>query len=218
MRIVKVMMLGMVSMFAVGLMSSSSAFALENCELQTGTKFVICVEQGGKTLLVPTAVTFLSKKEPETASRLVVPELDTTGTAIANLVIKFTGNCRNTLEPTKCSVEEPITTKPINGVISLIGGEIDVVFTPTSGTEFATVTVLNKGAEACTGKATIKVSGSQLCTANGEELFEVTQLLTCLPEGSFLKAAGKGSEFELIEEVWLDSGFEGNPWAIVEGN
>jgi hypothetical protein len=235
MRIVKLMMLGMVSMFAVGLMSSSSALALENCELQTGTKFVICVEQGGKTLLVPTAVTFLSKKEPGTSSKLVVPELDTiecqnaensgtfpapgtTGTSITNLVIKFT-SCIQSTEPGKCTVEEPITTKSINGGISLTaGGEIDIVFTPTTGTEFATVTVLNKGTEVCSGKATLKVSGSQLCESNGEELFAITQLLVCLPTGSHLKSAGKANEFELTEEVWLDSGFEGNPWAIVEGN
>ena len=136
MRIVKLMMLGMVAVFAVALMSSASAFALENCQLEAGTKFVICVEQGGKTLLVPTAVTFLSKKEPGTNSQLVVPGLDTivcekaensgtftepgtTGTSITNLVIKFSGKCENSLEPTKCTVEEPITTKPINGAISL---------------------------------------------------------------------------------------------------
>jgi hypothetical protein len=235
MRIVKLLTVGVASVVALALMNTVPALALENCALQTGTKFVICVEQSGKTLLVPTAVTLLSKKEPGTSAKWVIPELDTiecqvaensgtftvpgtTGTAIANLVIKFT-SCIQSTEPSKCMVEEPITSHPLKGAISLTaGGELDIVLTPATGTQLWIETILNKGTEVCSGKGTLLVTGSQLCESNGEELFAITQLLICLSEGSHLHAEGKSMEFELTEELWLDSGFEGNPWAIVEGN
>lgn len=67
------------------------------------------------------------------------------------------------------------------------------------------------------GQSQLKVTGSFLCDANGEELFEATQLLFCTAEGSHLKGLGEEMTFELTEDMYLDSGFEGDPWAIVEG-
>jgi hypothetical protein len=203
--------------------------------LEAGSRFVICAELAGKTLLVAEAVTFLDKKEAGTTSKPEMPGLDaivcekaesfgtftvpgTTGTSISNLVIKFSGKCENSLEPTKCTVEEPITTRPIKAANSLTAtGEVDIVLTPATGTELWTETILNRGSETCSGKYTLKVAGSQLCEMNGEGLFEVTQLLFCKPEGSHLKGAGEEMTLELTEELWFDSGFEGDPWAIVEG-
>jgi hypothetical protein len=235
MRIMKLIILSIAPMFAAALMSSTPALALENCELKTGAMFVICVELAGKTLLVAEAVTFLDKKEPGTSFKVERPGLETyscehaessgtftapgsAGTSMSNLVIKFSGRCENSLEPTKCAREEPITTQPLTGGISLTAsGELDITLTPTTGTLLWIETVLNKGTEVCSGKGTFKVTGSQLCEANGEERFEVTQLLKCLPEGSHLKGGGEEMKLELTEELWLDSGFEGDPWAIVEG-
>lgn len=76
MRATKLLLLGLAPFVAVALFNLPPALALENCELETGTRFVICVELSGKTELVATAVTFLSNKTLETHSKLSVPGLD----------------------------------------------------------------------------------------------------------------------------------------------
>jgi hypothetical protein len=230
---VRSLLLSTAAIFAAAAIESTPAYA-EHCTREAGTKFVVCYSsEAAESVLVPELVTILSRKEAGTASKLSVPGFASwecanatntgvfgapgaTGTEVLRLVISFSGNCKDRTEEAACSITEPITTKEISGLLSLVEGGPDITFKPTTGTEFAAMTFKSKAGHTCELAGTYKVTGSQLCTAPEIETDHVTQLFDCLPSIG-LSFAEKEAQFELTEEVGLGSPFEGLPWSIIEG-
>jgi hypothetical protein len=234
------------AVFAVSGFAAGSASALTECLSEpTSKNIALCVEEPGQSpvtlLLFSTNTTFVSKKEPGTASSLNTPELgadltceeakDTgtfepsgvsTGLSASKIVISFEGKCEDTSDPSECEVKEPITTKELSATISLLSnGSLDVLFKPTTGTTFTFITIKSKTGETC-GSAISngKVSGLQLCEGVGLETEpdKTWQLLDCQPSGSELTFGGDPSEFELTEELSLsETAVKEWLWDIISG-
>jgi hypothetical protein len=223
-------MLAALAVFAISAVASASASAARTEVCDHGTNPLeeaqLCIE--GKEAGSPNTETipFTSVKKAATTSKLKVtggPNItcgkaknggnfvaeDSVNVKVTALTVEFS-ECKVTNAEAECTVVEPIVA---NGGGSGIKGEIpnsgttpkQINFSPTTGTEFATVTVESKPGQVCGFEAVAKVTGKQKCElpTSTTETEATKHEVICKEAGSELKFAGKEAKFELTEEVEL---------------
>jgi hypothetical protein len=115
------------------------------------------------------------------------------------------------LAPKKCSVEATLKTNSITGTAA---NTKEVLFKPTAGANFITITFKDNGAEKCpaTVAGARNVTGEQICLWTDGEKDQATHLLFCPTEDSklFLGGAENPAVFQedltvsLSEEAFWD--------------
>jgi hypothetical protein len=218
----------------VGTVGASSASAATCLKEPTSGNFALCIEAtlGSETLLlIERTVGFLDFKETKTPLIFETPSLNekmecfraqSTGTivpsaknvTVAGLTISFETGCHIVGVEAVCKVTEPITTTPIVGTITLIGGSPDILFKPESGT---LLWAMHLTGEECEAKGTTTVTGEQLCESPALEEDSIEQLIECSLSGSELKVGTKEFKLELDELIDLHPPFEGDKWSIIQG-
>src|SRR5580700_1413360 len=161
MRRIRLLLLGMFAVLAVGAVASSSASAAACKAEPSSGNFALCITTLGgseELVLIERTVGILDFKETKTPSELEVESLGahvvcfnaaSTGVLeptassvkVRSLTITFTNGCHLVGAEAVCKVTEPITTVPIEASITLLTKMPDILFKPESGTFFSTVHV-----------------------------------------------------------------------------
>jgi hypothetical protein len=230
----KLVMLSMLAVMAVGVVASASASAA-NCEKNANGKFALCLgaspgvlTAGGFNTDVTRDGTSIYELKDAAGIPVLCSAIKNTGgkivgtatpsVTIEGLVLEFSTCVVD--EPAKCVVTEPIKTESLKGEI-LKKEEIE--FTPTTGEIFATLKFANKGTEICSLKGlslqikTVEGKG-QGCLAPSIETPAKLHLLECPTSKSHLSFGGAAATFKgLYNNNLLSSGGVEETWSVVEG-
>jgi hypothetical protein len=230
----KLVMLSMLAVMAVGVVASASASAA-NCEKKANGKFALCLGASPGVLTAGSFNTDVTRDgtsvyelKSEAGVTVVCSAIKNTGgkivatatpsVTIEGIVLEFSTCVVNS--PAKCTVTEPIKTESLKGVI-LKKEEIE--FTPTTGEIFATLKFANKGTEICSLKGqslqvkTVEGKG-QGCLAPGIETPEKLHLLECPSSKSHLSLGGSPATFKgNFNANLLSSGGVEETWSVIEG-
>jgi hypothetical protein len=218
---IRLILMSLLAVFAVGAVASASASATVCEPLDKEGEWTWCSaakeitspvegtsgvsklesEVGGKKLTIEcTADTFKGTLEDPEPSKL---------DGASSGEIKFTG-C-SVVGVAKCTVHEPIEFKFKDQLINKPPTKPEDEFKPNEGETFVEIKI--EGAE-CAIKGTLKVKGTQKC--NLDTTFETEQKeheLICTPAGSKLKLGEKEAKFTSTEKV---KRVGGGVWSVRE--
>jgi hypothetical protein len=188
----KLLLVSMLAVFAVGAVASSSAsaheFLIEGAPVAATTK--VTDTSGVSKLEGVALVTIECNKDTSTGT--IEPEGDST----AN--VKFT-ECK-VVGAATCKVTEPVEFNVIDEltIFKQAAGEL---FEPASGFTFVEITVTG-----CSLEGKYKAKGKQQCELPEGEVEKVEHNVVCKPEGSELKLNTAVANFTSTETVKLESG------------
>jgi hypothetical protein len=222
---IRLVLLTLVSLLALGGLSSASASAAECPDTIKGGDNALCIE--GKEaapgtypftdkLTSATAVlamaggpTFTCKKETSTGEFEVPGDGEPSGEPSASDIrLEFT-ECKVTNSEANCELSEPIVVEGGTGDnldAELNKARTELTYTPSEGTTFTTFKVKSKLGKTCAFAGSYVVKGSQACKLPGDETEATTHTVECLASGSKLTAAEKQVTFTATESVQLTSG------------
>ncbi len=107
----------------------------------------------------------------------------------------------------KCVIKVPIEFKFIDLVIDGPGGILEDEFKPSTGEEFVTIHIENKGEEICTLKGTYEITGTYVASIGDEgEVEKVEHELVITSTGSKLKIRKEASAWAYAMKWKLSSG------------
>jgi hypothetical protein len=204
---VRMLLISMLALLAIGAVASASASAactsltggvcqLVETELTATAKYVILLQAVDADLAVTGIGTVLCK---DVSGKYTGDEEPTGPALILGLVLIFT-ECVLDEHPL-CKITEPIETKTINAEIpAWTTAFAKAEFSPAEGTEFATVNI-----SGCEQEAIIKVTGKQ-----GARILEPTTLaeqhtVEALASESTLKDGAKATTFSVTLKAELES-------------
>lgn len=224
-------MLGVLALASLSMASSAMVSSASAAECKAGgTEFTVCYTVGSILELAP-AAEFLATQEStvahvfkanvggvsvtiECTAGTSVAKAASPGKTLTGALITFTG-CTVT-KPEHCAVNGgTIETEPILGTLSLVGGLLDILFEPESGTKFATLTLTSSGGTCSAAISGGAVTGTQLCTfLEPIETDEELHLFECAEAGSELKFAKNEATLQDEWEVLMLKPVEDALWSI----
>jgi hypothetical protein len=216
----RLILLGLLAVFAVGAVSVGSASA-DSCN--GGTHLVFCKSPGnsslvGETVLGTGGLALLGSIIGGAEARFHCPSFDATGT------LGELGAGKGLLLFLNCKEEKPAGCK----LSAANEKEIDANFKAQqqttglaldtgsgAGEEFTSLTVESKPGETCATNGALKVTGSQMVETSTTAA--VNQTVTAKKAESFLKLGAESASFNGVALVHLGGANLGSAWLVMSG-